>query len=120
MISHQHRKFFHAAILSPILAMDKLVFNDIKIGDHIFAFSPKRMYGSNKEGLSRLKHFIKQLDLNYPLDGDAKASSERLSDKELVDHIEFIRKIVAESGEILPVDEAEWNRTFKNHGYKEL
>ena len=113
MISHQHRKFFHGAILAPILHMDKLTFNDIKQGDVTFAFSPKRMFSANSEGVKRLKHFIKQLDLNYPFDGDMKASSEKLSDKELVEHIEFIRKVIGESGEVLPVDDAEWERLKK-------
>lgn len=112
VISSTHNRFYHA-LLNELLAVEVMKFDDIKIGDIIFKFSPKKMFGTRKDGITRLKHLLRSLDFDYPLDGEDKASSTRITDKELVNHIEWLFKVAGENGYTFKSIQAEWDRTIQ-------
>ena len=108
-ITSKHNRFYHA-LLNEVLTIDVLKCSDIEVNDTVFKFSPKKMFGTRKDGITRLKHLLRALDFNYPLDGEDKASSTKITDKELVDHIEYIYKLTSDNGYQFKHIEIEWER----------
>jgi hypothetical protein len=65
------------------------------------------------EDMNFLKQGLKKLDDNYPKTDGISASSSDLSNKELCNHLEFIRMYLSQYGFTFRLDDEEWERMKK-------
>ncbi len=93
MRSSQHNKFYHV-VLTDVHRQAKAM--------HVTV-----------ENMNFLKQGLKKLDENYPTENGKHLSSAKISDKELMLHLEFIVKYLGQFGITPHFVEAEWDRIMK-------
>ncbi len=104
-LSSQFRKFVFGVVLKELKALKE----PIVIEEPRFKF---RTSSITKESLRNL---LKHLDLNYPRDERMRPLSyTKLNNKDMCKHIEFINKIVGQSGQTLNYIEEEWKRIMES------
>ena len=112
-ISRQHNNFYHLVIKQAFEAGGHLVFKellDTRTGKP-FLLEKNIDYFD----LDDLKQIFKAVNFDYPIDDDGeKVSTKEITDKELVQHLEFIYKTLGENGYLIPIIEEEWQRLMNS------
>ena len=68
--------------------------------------------------LEQLKMVCKLLNLNYPRDASGEPISTRdISNKKLVEHIEYLIKLAYQNGYEISAVEAEWRKLLNENNY---
>lgn len=110
-ISLQFSKFYHGVVIKECLSVPLITVQDIKIGGHVFRFSPKGVATGFHGKLDALKQLLKAVNLDYPRDNKGKpVSTTKITTKQLMQHIESVIKMVAESGYELDFVREEYER----------
>ncbi len=118
-ISSPFNRFYHGVILKQVLEAKD--FNGRAITNIQFrAWKDTSTGGAlsfdkyvDYEDIEDLKEIFKYLNLNYPIDKEAKSSTTKINSKDLSDHIEWVFKIMGENGIELELIRLEWERILK-------
>ncbi len=72
--------------------------------------------GINFGDMDDLKQLLKNMNLDYVVDGDAKISTSDIEAKALMNHIEFVIALANENGISFGFVEDEWTRLLNDVG----
>lgn len=109
MSSIQHKRYFFGLIVSDIYDnLDELLIPDYRYSNgRPLIIRRDRDYAD----LDMMRWFLKIFDTSYPKKENGEPYSLReVTDKQLVDHTEYIRLVAAENCYSLKIDDEEWER----------
>ena len=114
-ISQRFNRYLHGVVLDQCFKHSRQVsfreWKDTSTGGCLIFYR-----GDDYSTLEELKVILKLMDLNFPIEEDGKVSTRDITSKEMTRHIEFVLKIMAENGTLLPVVEEEWQRLLEQAG----
>jgi len=125
-ISNPFNRFYHGVVLnqvlnakdhhgSPITWIQFREWVDTKSGGAL-RFDKFIDYSD----LNDLKQIFKLMNLNYPIDKEDKASTTKISSKDLSDHIGWVLKIMGENGIELDFVHEQWERVLEQAGIEKV
>lgn len=117
-ISSNYNGFYHGPVLNELLKKAiVLTFDDwIDCGTNKpFTFNREEHYST----LDELKQLLKDMNINYAVDGDKKISTKDIDSKALSQHIEWCIRLAGFNGIEFGFIEDEWARLLEQaHNYK--
>lgn len=114
-ISNPYNRFYHGVLLKQAFDNSRQIsfreWKDTNTGGCLIFYK-----GEDYDTMDELKQIFKLMNLDYPIDEDAKTSTRDIDSKELVRHIEWAVKILGENGVLLPFIEEQWERILQDAG----
>ena len=114
-ISQRFNRYLHGVVLDQCFRHSRQVsfreWKDTGTGGCLIFYRDE-----DYEDMNELKQLFKLMNLDYPIEEDGKVSTRDITSKEMTRHIEFVLKIMAENGTLLPVVEEEWQRLLEQAG----
>ena len=109
MISSNFNRFYHSAVLTELFTkcgtLRFRLWVDEETGG-VFEFTK----GLHFSDMDELKQLLKNMNLDYEVDIDSKVSTSKISDKALMQHIEWCILLAGENGISFGFIEDEWTR----------
>ena len=116
-ISSPFNRFYHSAVLTELFRKA----NTLKFEGWIDANTGRPLIwerGENYNDMEDLKDLLKNMNLDYEVDGDKKTSTRDIDSKSLMQHIEFIIKLAALNSIEFDFIEREWEKLMNDAGIK--
>ena len=114
-ISQRFNRYLHGVVLDQCFKHSRQVsfreWKDTGTGGCLIFYRDE-----DYDTMDELKQLFKLMNLDYPIEEDGKVSTRDITSKEMTRHIEFVLKIMAENGTLLPVVEEEWQRLLEQAG----
>ena len=112
-ISSNYNRFFHSAVLNELYrkcgVLKFRLWIDAETGG-VFEF----IKGEHFNDMDDLKQLLKNMNLDYAVDGDKKISTADIDSKALMQHIEFIIALAGENGIEFSFIQEAWDRLLQD------
>ena len=111
-ISSNFNRFYHSAVLTELFKKA----NTLKFEGWVDANTGKPFVferGENYNDMEDLKDLLKNMNLDYEVDGDEKISTKDIDSKNLMRHIEWCIKLAGLNSIEFSFVEDEWERLMK-------
>ena len=112
LISSNFNRFYHSAVLTELFkkcgTLKFRLWIDSETGG-VFEF----VKGEHFNDMDDLKLLLKNMNLDYAVDGDEKLSTTKIDSKALMQHIDFVIALAGENNISFGFIENEWERLLR-------
>ena len=117
-ISSNFNRFYHKAVLTELFRKCGTLKFELWIDEEtggIFEF----IKGEDFSEMDELKQLLKNMNVDYAVDGEEKLSTSKIDSKALSQHIEFVIALAGENGIEFGFIQDEWERLLEQaHNYQ--
>ncbi len=113
LVSSQFNRFYHKVVLTELYRKCGVLKFRLWVDDEtggVFEF----IKGEHFNDMDDLKQLLKNMNLDYAVDGDKKISTADIDSKALMQHIEFVIALAGENGIEFSFIQEAWDRLLQD------